>query len=118
MPGLASVVVQNTSPSTFLGGRRVDVCPRASFDRGLDLAALRRLRVPGTTRFFFELLVPRTRRGRPVGPTGRNLLHVHDMPEFTLLADKPVAFQLDGDYLGPREKVRFIAVPDALRVFC
>ena len=37
---------------------------------------------------------------------------------FGLRANEPVAFQLDGDYLGAREKVRFTAVPSALRVFC
>jgi diacylglycerol kinase family enzyme len=118
IPDLASVVVQNTNPTTYLGRRRVDICPRASFDRGLDLAALRGLKLASTTRFFFELLVPRSRNGRPVGPTGHNLLHLHDVSEFTLLAGEPVGFQVDGDYLGPREKVRFLSVPDALRVFC
>jgi diacylglycerol kinase family enzyme len=117
-PQLASVVVQNTSPSTFLGTRRVDICPRASFDRGLDVAALRGLRVPDAIRFFSELLLGRVHNGQPVGPTGRNLLHLHDVAELTLLTDEPVAFQLDGDYLGPREKISFTAVPDALRVFC
>ena len=31
---------------------------------------------------------------------------------------RPLAFQVDGDYLGERSKVTFSAVPDALRVFC
>jgi Sphingosine kinase and enzymes related to eukaryotic diacylglycerol kinase len=118
VPDLASVVVQNTNPSTYLGRRRVDVCPRASFDSGLDVAALRGLRVPATVRFFTELLIGRSRAGQPVGPTGSNVLHVHDVTEFTLVAKEPIGFQLDGDYLGPREKVRFTAVPHALRVIC
>jgi len=117
-PDLASVVVQNTSPSTYLGARRVDVCPESSFDRGLDVAALRGLHLTGTGRFIFQILVPRSRHGQRRGPDGRNVLRLHDVAEFTLLANEPVSFQLDGDFLGPREKVRFTAVPDALRVFC
>jgi diacylglycerol kinase family enzyme len=118
IPDIASVVVQNTNPSTYLGRRRIDVCPRASFDSGLDVAALRGLRVPGTVRFFAELMLGRARAGQPVGPTGRNVLHLHDVAEFILTTTEPIGFQLDGDYLGPREKVRFTAIPHALRVFC
>jgi len=29
-----------------------------------------------------------------------------------------MAFQLDGDYVGERSKVDFVAVPQALRVLC
>jgi diacylglycerol kinase family enzyme len=115
---LATAVIQNTSPWTFLGSRRVDACPDASFDKGLDLLGMRALEVPGTTRAMLQLLFPGGRPGHPVGPHGRQVLRLHDVNEFTLRATQPVGFQLDGDYLGEREKVRFTAVPSALRVFC
>jgi diacylglycerol kinase family enzyme len=115
-PDLATVIVQNSSPSTYLGSRRVDVCPDASFDRGLDLVALRALGPLNTSRFIFHLLVPASTRGR--GPGGRHVVRHHDLSEFTLLANEPVALQVDGEFLGAREKVRFTAVPEALRVFC
>ncbi len=46
------------------------------------------------------------------------MLTLHDLSEFTLRSVQPLAFQLDGDYLGEKEKVTFSAVPEALRVFC
>ncbi len=49
-------------------------------------------------------------------PRGGHLVHVHDEEEFTLSARRPVAFQLDGDYLGERERVTFRSVPGALQV--
>ncbi|GAA2812386.1 hypothetical protein [Nonomuraea dietziae] len=49
-------------------------------------------------------------------PRGRHLVQLHDEAEFTLSAERPVAFQLDGDYLGERESVTFRSVPDALQV--
>ena len=115
---LATVVVQNASPWTFLGNRRIDACPDASFDTGLDLMGMRSLRVPGTSKAAMRLLFPGGRRGRPAGPRGRQVMRLHDLSEFGLRANEPVAFHLDGDYLGAREKVRFTAVPSALRVFC
>ena len=38
--------------------------------------------------------------------------------EFTVIASRPQPFQLDGDYLGERQKVHFLSVPEALRVIC
>jgi diacylglycerol kinase family enzyme len=49
-------------------------------------------------------------------PSGRHLVQLHDEAEFTLTANRPVAFQLDGDYLGEREYVTFRATPNALQV--
>ena len=46
------------------------------------------------------------------------MLRLHDLDEFTLVSARPQAFQLDGDYLGERQKVRFTSVPAALRVIC
>ena len=35
------------------------------------------------------------------------MLRLHDLDEFTLVVGRPQAFQLDGDYLGERDKVQF-----------
>jgi diacylglycerol kinase family enzyme len=115
---LATVVIQNATPWTFIGNRRVDTCPDASFDKGLDLLGMRALKVPGTARAMVQLLFPGGSPGHPEGPHGRQVLRLHDATEFTLRAARPIAFQLDGDYLGDREKVLFTAVPSSLRVFC
>jgi diacylglycerol kinase family enzyme len=109
---LATVIVQNTAPWTYLGDRPINPNPDASFDRGLDLLALRRLAVLSTTRTFAQLA---TREGNP---QGKQVLRLHDQDEFTVVATRPQPFQLDGDYLGERQKVHFMSVPQALRVIC
>ncbi|MFI7520772.1 diacylglycerol/lipid kinase family protein [Micromonospora globbae] len=109
---LATVIIQNTAPWTYLGDREINPNPDASFDLGLDVLALRQLRVPSTTRTVTQFF------SRRPDPHGRQVLRLHDVAEFTLLASRPQAFQLDGDYLGEREKVRFASVPAALRVIC
>ena len=35
-----------------------------------------------------------------------------------LVADRPLPFEVDGDYLGEREDVHFTSVPSAIRVIC
>lgn len=105
------VLVGNTSPWTYLGRLRVDPFPGASFDRGLDVLAAQKLAVPSTLWTASQLLTP---NGRP--PWGGEATHLHDLAGFTVTADRPVAFQVDGDYLGERESVAFRAVPEALAV--
>lgn len=111
-PGFATVIVQNTAPWTFLGDRPINPNPAASFDTGLDVLALRELRLPGTARTVVQLLSRRT------DPHGPQVFRMHDVTEFSLLSDHPQPFQVDGDYLGEREKVRFTSVARALRVIC
>jgi diacylglycerol kinase family enzyme len=110
--GLATVIVQNTAPWTYLGDRPINPCPGASFDAGLDLMAMRELHVPSTTRTVQQILA------RHPQPHGKRLLGLNDLAAFTLRAERPMAFQLDGEYLGERDKIEFLAVPEALRIVC
>jgi diacylglycerol kinase family enzyme len=109
--GLATVIVQNTAPWTFVGQREIHACPEASFDTGLDVLGLKVLRMHSTTRLATQLL----RGGRM---RGKEIVALHDVYSFVLRASRPMAFQLDGDYLGERGKVEFVAVPEAVRVVC
>jgi diacylglycerol kinase family enzyme len=115
---VASVIIQNTSPWTYLGGRPIDPNPHASFDLGLDLMAVRALRLPSTARTVAQLLTGRGKHEDVPGPHGKRVVRLHDVESFTLRSTEPLGFQLDGDYLGERDKVRFSSVPGALRVFC
>ena len=104
--------MQNTAPWTYLGDRPINPNPGASFDRGLDVLAVRRLDLLSTARTMARLA---TRAG---DPQGKQVMHLHDQDEFTVVASRPQPFQLDGDYLGERQKVHFVSVPEALRVIC
>jgi diacylglycerol kinase family enzyme len=103
-------MVSNTAPWSYLGRRPVYTNRQAAFDSGLDVFALRSLRTVSTVRTIRQMLSP----GRP--PHGRSVVNLHDQPELTLRSIRPVAFQVDGEYMGECESVRFVSVPDALRV--
>ncbi|MFC4067630.1 diacylglycerol/lipid kinase family protein [Actinoplanes subglobosus] len=109
---LSTVIVQNTAPWTYVGERPVQLNPDASFDLGLDVAALRRLTIARSARTVTQLA------WRAADPRGKQVLRLHDIDEFTVVSSRPQAFQLDGDYLGERQKVHFVSVPSALRVIC
>jgi diacylglycerol kinase family enzyme len=104
--------VSNTSPWTYVGRRPVRTNPDASFDTGLDVFGLRRLGTPGTARTLAQMLS----QGRTRPPRGRAILTAHDLDEVVLAAERPVALQIDGEYVGECEQVQFRSVPKALRV--
>jgi diacylglycerol kinase family enzyme len=104
-------IVSNTAPWTYVGRRPVHASPQARFDSGLDVLALRSLRTPGTLRTLRQML-----SGSDRPPRGRHVISLHDEAALTIRADRPVAFQVDGEYVGEREQVAFRSVPDALRV--
>jgi diacylglycerol kinase family enzyme len=108
---IALVLVGNTSPWTYLGRRRVDPFPGASFDLGLDLLALRKISLSRAVTAIGAMLGP---GNQPL--SGRNVVHRHDLARFGVQSEEPVAFQVDGDYLGQRTSVAFDSVPNALRV--
>lgn len=116
-PGIPSVagvfmaIISNTSPWTYVGAHPVEPTPWASFDTGLDLLGLQRMGLPSMLPLIRQILTERDSL-----PSGRHLVQLHDEAEFTLTAERPVAFQLDGDYLGERESVTFRSTPNALQV--
>jgi diacylglycerol kinase family enzyme len=108
---VSMVLVGNTSPWTYLGRLPVNPLPGAAFELGLDLLALREVGLARTLRVARQSL---RRRTNP--PKGANVVHRHDIEGFVVSAAEPVPFQVDGDFLGDREQVRFTAVDKALRV--
>ncbi|GII61835.1 diacylglycerol kinase [Sphaerisporangium krabiense] len=109
--GVFMAIISNTAPWTWLGDRPVNPTPWAGFDTGLDLLGMRRMGTAAMLRLVGQIV------GERVGlPRGGYLVHVHDEEEFTITAARPTAFQLDGDYLGECERVRFRSVPSALQV--
>jgi diacylglycerol kinase family enzyme len=105
------VIVSNTAPWTYLGSRPVHTSPQASFECGLDVFAMRSLRTMSSLRTVRQMLSSANRT-----PHGHSVLTLHDEGELTVRSARPVACQVDGEYVGEHECVRFLSVPDALRV--
>ena len=110
MDGLFLGIVSNTAPWTYLRQRPVNASPRAGFDTGLDLFAMRKMGTLGTLNALRQML------GDDGGPAGRHIVSLHDQDALTFRAARPVAFQVDGEYVGEREHVMLRSIPNALRV--
>jgi diacylglycerol kinase family enzyme len=108
--GFFLCIASNTAPWTYLGRRPVNLLPRASFCAGLDVVALRRT---STTRMLRH--VARALRGRE--PCQHSTVAtVSDAGQVILRSSRPMAVQVDGDYLGDQQTLLLRSIPAALRV--
>jgi diacylglycerol kinase family enzyme len=104
-------IITNRSPWTYFRDRPLLPVPNPDFNSGLDLLALRQLRLTTVLNAIGQMLYIRSRPTR-----GRDMLSVLGSESFTLRSARPIAFQVDGEYLGEIEAVKFQFVPHALRV--
>ncbi|GAC1477926.1 MAG: diacylglycerol kinase family protein [Acidimicrobiales bacterium] len=105
-------LVLNTDPYTFLGNRPLHIAPEATLDRGLAVATFRTLAfVP-----FIRIIGSARGVGRPVR-AHRQLDLRTDLGTFRVRAvGGPLAYQVDGDYLGELTEAEFRHEPDVLRL--
>ncbi|HEX6454006.1 MAG TPA: diacylglycerol kinase family protein [Trebonia sp.] len=109
--GLFMGVVTNSAPWTYLGNRPVRPAPHNDFSSGLDVFALRRLRTLSTLKALGQMMHTDP---RPV--SGRDVVSATALSGLEFHASRPVAFHIDGEYLGETEKVAFRHLPGAMRV--
>lgn len=111
IPRLFMAIVTNTSPWTYLGNKPIVITPESSFEDGLDMFGVTGMSGRAALRIVRQMFTSTDKLVR-----GKNVSVHHDLTEFTLTAEVPTDFQVDGDHLGLRESVTFRAIRDALRV--
>src|SRR6266511_2401309 len=112
LPSLSAffALVANGDPFTYLGRRPVRPTPEATWEGGLDVLVGQTMSVAAIARVLSGML-----SRRPSGPyPGFPVLH--DEERFVLESDVPLAFQLDGEYLGDHTRLAFERLPGALSV--
>jgi diacylglycerol kinase family enzyme len=99
----AFVLVANTDPYSYAGGRPLHVAPHARFELGLDLVAPRRVRPSSIPRLLGYVIRGRGQERAP------DLLYAHDLDELHVRCDRPLPLQVDGEDLGDVEEATFEA---------
>ena len=103
--------IANTDPYTFLGPRPLRVTPHASFDRGLDVLAIGKVRTAALLRIVASVL------GTRGGHLDRDEVTVwEDLPGLVLESPEPQPLMVDGDYAGEHTRVEVAGVAEALHV--
>ena len=108
--GVHFAFVSNSSPWTYANTRPVWTNPATTFETGLGVFAITSMNVWANLRLVRQMLSRRPRFA------AKHLIRDDDLPWLKVTSDIPVACQIDGDFLGPRNVMTFTAVPDALGV--
>jgi len=108
--GVRVAVVGNSDPFTFLGARPFRIVPDARLEDGLDVTAIRTMRITTILRVLFTAFGSARHTGF------KRVTALHDLDGFTVEADAPVLFQVDGDLAGRETQFHFTVERDALRL--
>lgn len=102
----------NSNPYTYLGSLPINLAPDATFERGLVSVCVRTLRVHTVMGLVASGLLTNGRRVQ------RHPLVSYrpDQTTVTVRGYGPFPYQIDGDYLGEVDELRFRHVPDALDI--
>jgi diacylglycerol kinase family enzyme len=110
--GLFVAICQKSAPFTYLGRREMHICPEARLDLGLDCLAIDRF----DTRFVLRIVAQMFRSARHT--RNRHVLYLHDQPQIEITSRRPLPVEMDGEYLGERDRLLLETVPDALSLLC
>jgi diacylglycerol kinase family enzyme len=108
LDGVYFAIVTNTDPWTYVGNRPLRPTPDTTFDDGLGLYARRRMTAAGTL-FSMARLAGRNPR---IGRRGAYLRH--DQATVTVRADAPMRVQIDGEFVGLRDKLQLSSTSRAI----
>lgn len=110
-----TTIVQNSDPFTFFGTRPIRVCEGAALDSGsISVAALTR-----ATPLEMPTLIPRLLSSDATTVARHRRVHPFPSIQEAVVAsadDRPLPVQVDGDYIGERDSVRFAAAPRSLTI--
>jgi diacylglycerol kinase family enzyme len=101
----------NTNPYTYLGNTPLDVAPEATLDRPLVLLTIRKLSATALSSLALSAL-----RSKGGLASHRRVDYRTDVETALLRGHKPMPYQVDGDFLGAVDELRFAWHRDALRL--
>jgi len=108
--GTAMVIASNAGPYAWLAGRRVEVAPGVRLDGGVDVFALRRMRLESLPMYAYRSVVSGDLASSP------DAFYAADLDGFEVTASAPFSRHVDGEPVAPSTSARFSVAHKALQV--
>jgi diacylglycerol kinase family enzyme len=108
---VAMAIACNAGPYAYLAGRPITLAPQVKLESGLDVFALRKMRIEALPSYIWGSVMSGRVSEHP------DAFYATDLEAFEVVADKPFARHVDGEPLAASQTARFTLVKDALRVF-
>jgi diacylglycerol kinase family enzyme len=107
---VAMAIACNAGPYAYLFGRPVEITPNVRLEGGLDVFALRTMRIEALPLYVWRSIISGDLTDH--GDT----FYASDLTEFEIHADKPFSRHTDGEPLRPGTSARFSLAKDVLKV--
>jgi diacylglycerol kinase family enzyme len=107
---VAMAVVCNAGPYAYLANRPVNLTPEVDLFKGIDVFALRSMRIESLPAYAWRVAVSGDLVHHP------DVFYASDLHRFELSSDKPFHCHVDGEPLPPTHSAVFEVHPAALRV--
>ena len=107
---VAMAIASNAGPYAYLAGRSINLAPDVELDEGLDIFALKRMRLESFPLYAWRSIFSGQFVDHP------DSFYRHDLTTFEVHAPTEFARHVDGEPLEPRKSARFELVPDVLKV--
>jgi diacylglycerol kinase family enzyme len=107
---VSMAIASNAGPYAYLGPLPVDIAPDVSLERGIDVFALKKMRIESLPLYTWRVLVSHDIVHHD------DVFYGSDLEKFELVADQPFLRHVDGEPVHPANSARFAVVPDALKV--
>ncbi|MBW3595152.1 MAG: hypothetical protein KY391_06195 [Actinobacteria bacterium] len=107
---VSMAIASNAGPYAYIGHRAVEIAPDVRLEEGIDIFALRSMRIEALPVYAWRCLVS----GDLVHH--RDAFYASDLEWFEIRADTPFSRHVDGEPLPSARSARFSVARDALRV--
>jgi diacylglycerol kinase family enzyme len=107
---VAMAIACNAGPYAYIAGRPVTLAPTVTLQGGLDIFALKNLRLEALPQYAWRVVVKGGFHEHP------DVFSAGDLEAFELEAERPFSRHVDGEPLEPARSARFEVARDVLRV--
>jgi diacylglycerol kinase family enzyme len=107
---VSMAIACNTGPYAYLLNRPVRITPEVHLEKGLDVFALKSMRIEALPFYAFRAIV-----NGDLSRT-RDSFYANDLETFSLTGPEPFARHVDGEPIEPADRVEFSLARDVLKV--
>ena len=107
---VAMAIASNAGPYAYIAGRPIRIAPQVDLERGIDVFALKTMRIEALPAYAYRCLISGNLIDHP------DVFYRSDLEWFEIRADRPFVRHVDGEPLPAARSARFSIAPDILRV--
>ena len=107
---VSMTIASNAGPYAYLAGMPINLAPEVALDGGIDVFAMKQMRVEALPQYAWRALISKDFVGHP------DCFYRSDLQSFEVVSEAPFARHVDGEPLPPAHSAHFAVAPGVLEV--